>query len=56
MMISGLFTVMVLSVLTDRFLLVLEPLLYNLDVMILTDVPVEIHWGFIVPGDIFCFA
>ena len=72
MMISGLFAVMVLSVLTGmshmvvilldifivchRLWLVLIPVVYNLDIMILTDVPVEICCSFIVPGDIFCFG
>ena len=60
MMISGLFTVMnadfAVLIVCHRFWLVLEPLVYNLDIMILTDVPVEIQWHFIVPGDIFCFA
>ena len=71
MMISGLFAVIVLSVLTGmshmivdfavfvvrhRLWLVLVPLVYNVDIMILTDVPVEIRCSFIVPGDIFCFG
>ena len=67
MMISGLFAVIVdwhvphdgdfaVFVVRHRFWLVLVPLVCNLDIMILTDVPVEICCSFIVPGDIFCFG
>ena len=55
MMISGLL-VFAVFVVRHRFWLVLVPLVCNLDIMILTDVPVEIRCSFIVPGDIFCFG
>ena len=36
--------------------LVLVPFLYNLDIMIFADAPVEIRWSFIVPADVLCFS
>ena len=73
MMMSGLFAVIVLSVLTGMPHMMVICFLYctsqslawsahttclicNLDLMILTDVPVEIRCSFIVPGDVLCFG
>ena len=36
--------------------LVLVLFVYNLDIMIFADPPVEIRCSFIVPGDVLCFG
>ena len=65
-MMSGLFTVIVLSVLTDgdvvvvivhhSLWLVFVLFVCNLDIIIFTDAPMEICCSIIVPGDVLCFG